>query len=331
MQTVRWGVLGTGGIASAFVTDLAGVAGCEVVAVGSRSSGPAQAFAERHAVPRWHGSHDDLLGDPDADVVYVATPHPHHAHGALAAIAAGKHVLVEKPFTMDADQARTVVDAARAAGVFCMEAMWTRFLPHTVRLRELLAEGAVGEVRTVVADHGQLFAPDTGHRLNAPELGGGSLMDLGIYPVSWASMVLGPPSRVTAVSDPAFTGVDGQTSTVLQYAGGAQAVLTTTLWAATPRRAWISGSEGSIDVDPVFYAPTSFTLTRHDGRGERYESPPEVTGEGKGLRFEAAEVARCVREGLRESPGMPLDETVAIMVTMDDVRRQIGLTYPGVP
>ncbi len=330
MQTVRWAVLGTGGIASAFVADLAGVAGSEVVAVGSRSPGPAQAFAERHAVRRWYGSHDDLLADPDVDVVYVATPHPHHVQGALAAVAAGKHVLVEKPFTMDAGQARTVVDAARAAGVFCMEAMWTRFLPHTVRLRELLAEGAVGEVRTVVADHGQRFAPDPAHRLYAPELGGGALLDLGIYPVSWASMVLGTPSRVTAVSDPAFTGVDGQTSAVLQYPGGAHAVLTTTLWSTTPRRAWIGGTQGCIEVDPVFYAPSSFTLTRHDGSSERFESPAAGAGAGKGLRFEAEEVARCLRAGLTESPGMPLDETVAILETLDEVRRQIGLTYPGV-
>ena len=326
METVRWGIMGTGGIASAFVEDVASLPDAEVVAVGSRTAGSAQAFGERHAVRTRHGSYDDLVADPRVDVVYVATPHPHHVEGALAAIRAGKHVLVEKPFTMDAQEARRVVAAAREAGVFCMEAMWTRFLPHVVRIRELLAQGAVGQVRTVVADHGQWFAADPSHRLYAPELGGGALLDLGVYPVSWASMVLRPafgdPTSVTATSDPAFTGVDGQTSAVLRYGDGqAQALVTCTLWSATPCRAFIAGDEGSIDVEPTFYAPTSFTLRRRDGHGERFETPPSVGhGDGKGLRFEAAEVGRCLGEGLLESPALPLDETISIMATLDAVR-----------
>ncbi len=329
---LRWGVLGTGGIATAFATDLANLPSHRVVAVGSRTAAGAQAFGDRFDVPHQHASHAALVEDPDVDAVYVATPHPAHARGALAAIAAGKHVLVEKAFTMDAGQARAIADAARAAGVVALEAMWTRFLPHTMRIRELLAEGAVGDVRTVVADHGQWFARDPAHRLFDPALGGGALLDLGIYPLSWASMVLGTPSRVTAVSDPAFTGVDAQTSVVLQYPGGAHAVLTSTLESFTPRRAWIAGTQGVIEVDPTFYALTSFTLTRRDGHIERFETPADVVAGragGKGLRFEAAELARCVAEGLPESPHLPLDETVAIMQTMDEIRRQIGLVYPG--
>jgi len=322
--TIRWGVLGTGGIASAFVTDLAGAPGCEVVAVGSRTATSAQAFGERHAVPCRYGSREELLADPAVDVVYVATPHPEHGDGALAAIRAGKHVLVEKPFTMDGDEARAVVRAAREAGVFCMEAMWTRFLPHTLRIRELVAQGAVGTVRTVSADHGQWFAPDPEHRLYSPALGGGALLDLGVYPVSWASMLLWSPGDplpvVSATSDPAFTGVDGQTSAVLRY-GAAQAVVTCTLWAATPRRAFVAGDEGCIDVEPSFYTPTSFTLQRRDGHRERFDTPTSEQGPaGKGLRFEALEVARCLRAGLTESPGMPLDETIAVMDTLDAIR-----------
>ena len=328
---LRWGILGTGGIAASFATDLAALPGHRVVAVGSRTAERAAAFADRFAVPGRHVGVDALVADPDVEAVYVATPHPEHAAGALAAIAAGRHVLVEKPFTLDAAQAHAVVDAARDAGVVVLEAMWTRFLPHVRRIRQLLEDGAIGEVRTVVADHGQDFSgADPTHRLLDPGLGGGALLDLGIYPVSWASMVLGSPSSVTAVSDPAVTGVDAQTSVVLQYPGGAHAVLTTTLGAATPRRAWITGTEGTIEVEPTFYAPTSFTLRRRDGHVERYETPAELlAGPGKGLRFEAAELARCVAEGLPESPAMPLDETVAVMETMDEIRRQIGLVYPG--
>jgi predicted dehydrogenase len=317
---VRFGIVGTGGIAAAFVTDLWAVDGARVVAVGSRSARSAERFAEVHQVPRRHSSYEDLVADDEVDIVYVATPHPWHAENALAAIAHGKHVLVEKPFTMNADEAHRVVTAARDAGVFCLEAMWTRFLPHTVKIRQLLADGALGDLRTVAVDHGQIFPTDPEHRLFAPELGGGALLDLGVYPVSWVHMVLGTPSSVTSASDPAFTGVDGQTSAILHYPDGAHAIVTCTLWAATARRAWVSGTEGTIDVDPVFYAPTTFTLRRQGAEPERFNLGARLAGPGKGLRFEAMEVVRCLREGLTESPGLPLDETISIMETLDAIR-----------
>jgi predicted dehydrogenase len=247
-----------------------------------------------------------------------------HHDAAMLAIEAGKAVLVEKPFTMDAAEARSLVAAARARGTFLMEAMWTRFLPHVAAIREVLASGRLGEIVLVTAEHGQWFEQDPEFRLFAPELGGGALLDLGIYPVSFASMVLGRPDHVTAVSDPAFTGVDAQTSMVLRYAGGAHAVLTTTLRSYTTNGAAINGTDGRIEIDATFYAPTSFTVVTRDGGRERVEIPTE----GNGLRFEAAEVGRCLREGLAESPYLPLDETVAILDTMDEIRRQIGLTYP---
>ena len=254
----------------------------------------------------------------------MATPHPGHHAAAMMAIEAGKAVLVEKPFTMDAAEAESLVTAARDRGVFLMEAMWARFVPWVVRLRELLADGTLGDVREVIADHGQWFPQDASHRLFAPELGGGALLDLGVYPVSFASMVLGTPSRVTAVSDPAFTGVDATTSMLMQYAGGAHAVLTATLTAAGPTTAAVVGTDARVEVDGPFYTPTGFTLTRRDGTSERFDQPVE----GRGMWCEAAEVVRCLREGRLESDVMPLDETVAIMATMDEVRRQIGLTYP---
>src|SRR4051794_29290830 len=191
---VRFGIIGTGGIARAFATDLAAVEGAELVAIGSRSQESADRFGEAFDVPHRHASYEALVADDEVDAVYVATPHPLHAENALAAIAHGKHVLVEKPFTMNAAEARRVVEAARAAGVFCLEAMWTRFLPHTLAIRRLLADGALGQITTVVADHGQFFAPDPAHRLYAPELGGGALLDLGIYPVSWAHLLHGTPT-----------------------------------------------------------------------------------------------------------------------------------------
>jgi predicted dehydrogenase len=327
--SVRFGIIGTGGIARAFATDLVAVDGARLVAVGSRSQESAARFGDAFDAPHRHATYDALVADDEVDAVYVATPHPLHAENALAAIAHGKHVLVEKPFTMNAAEARRIVDAARKAGVFCLEAMWTRFLPHTVRIRKLLAAGVLGRVTTVVTDHGQFFAPDPAHRLYAPELGGGALLDLGIYPVSWAHMVLGTPTGVTSRIEPAFTGVDGQTSAVLQYSDGVHAVVTTTLWSATPCRAWISGTDGTIDVDPIFYAPTSFTLRRRGAEPERVDPEPGLQGPGKGLRYEAAELVRCVREGLTESPELPLDETVSIMETLDAIRANAGAPAPG--
>lgn len=326
VKTIRWGVIGSGGIAATFVEDLRLLTddAAEVVAVGSRSRSSAESFAGEHGIARAHPSYADLVADDEVDAVYVSTIHPTHHDAALLAIEAGKAVLVEKPFTMTAAEAESLVAAARSNGVFLMEAMWSRFLPHMVRLRELLAAGALGEVHQVIADHGQWFAKDPSHRLFAPDLGGGALLDLGIYPVSFVSMVLGTPTTVTAVSDPAFTEVDGTTSVLLQHAGGAHGVVTTTSAAVGPTTAAVVGSDARVEIASNFYAPTTFTLTGRDGSVETFDGRRE----GKGMRYEAAEVMACVRDGRLESDVMPLDETVAIMRTMDEVRRQIGLTYP---
>ena len=222
---VRWGILGTGGIASTFVTDLRLTDSGAAVAVGSRSQGSADRFADEFGIANRHASYESLAADPDVDVIYVATPHPMHHGNAILALRAGKHVLVEKPFTMNAAEAREIVRVSREHGLFAMEAMWTRFLPHVAIIRDWLARGVLGDVLTVTADHGQWFAEDAGFRLFAPELGGGALLDLGVYPVSFASMVLGTPSRIVSMSDPAFTGVDAQTSMLFGYDSGAQAVL----------------------------------------------------------------------------------------------------------
>ncbi|MGV9361561.1 Gfo/Idh/MocA family protein [Amycolatopsis sp. NPDC003731] len=310
---LRWGIMGTGGIAGAFARDLQLTESGVVAAVGSRSGGSAERFGGELDIPTRHSSYEALANDPDVDVVYVATPHPMHHANARLALEAGKPVLVEKPFTMNAEEARDLVDLARAKGLFLMEAMWTRFLPHIRHIREFLP--SLGDVVTVAADHGQWFAEDPAFRLFAPELGGGALLDLGIYPVFFASMVLGRPERVAAMATPAFTGVDAQMSMLFGYASGAQAVLNCTLSAVSPTTASIVGTDARIEVDGPFYAPASFTFIPREGERRRFE----YVDEGLGLRHEADEVALWLAAGETESPLMPLAETVSIMTTMDEV------------
>jgi predicted dehydrogenase len=317
-RPVQWGILGTGGIASTFVTDLHLSDSGVVTAVGSRSQESADRFADAFGIANRHAGYESLVADPDVDVIYVATPHPMHHDNAILALRAGKHVLVEKPFTMNAEEAREIVQVARGNGRFAMEAMWTRFLPHVGVIRDWLARGVLGDIVTVTADHGQWFAENPEFRLFAPELGGGALLDLGVYPVSFASMVLGTPDRVVSMSDPAFTGVDAQTSMLFGYRSGAQAVLTCTLRAKTPTRSSIVGTDARIEVDGDFYAPATVTLIPRTGAATIVES----VHEGRGLRHQADEVARRLAAGELESPLMPLDETISIMETMDTVRAQ---------
>ncbi len=323
-RAIRWGILGTGNIAAAFAGDLRHLNDAEVVAVGSRRQANADAFADRFDIPHRHKTYQLLVSDSDVDVIYISTPQPFHHENAMLAIRAGKHALVEKPFTLNAPQARGLVTAAREESVFLMEAMWTRFLPHVVDIRNILNSGLLGDVRTVTADHGQWFARDPEFRLFSPTLGGGALLDLGIYPISFSSMVLGKPSAITAVSDPTFTGVDGQTSVILQHEGGRHAILTSSLEALSANRATIVGTEARVEVDSMFYTPTSFTVVYRDDRVDRHEH----IRVGNGLHYEAAAVGRCLRGGLVESPIMSLAESIELMETMDEVRHQIGLVFP---
>jgi predicted dehydrogenase len=321
---LRWGILATGGIAHALVKDLQ-LIGIPVTAVGSRDLGRARDFAERLGIPNAHGSYEELVADPEVDVIYVATPHPAHAGNALLALDAGKHVLVEKPFTVTEAEAQAVVDRAAERGLIALEAMWTRWLPHMIRVREIIAAGTLGEVRAVIADHDQKASADPAGRMQAPELGGGALLDLGIYPVSFAWDILGAPERVLAMSDPTPTGVDQNTAILLGYPQ-AKAVLHTELDARGPNRAVVIGTEARIEIDPVWYTPTSFTVSNAQGEVlERYES----TVEGRGMQFQALELERLVAEGHGPGDLLPPAETVGIMGTLDEVRRQIGLRYPG--
>jgi predicted dehydrogenase len=314
-KPVRWGFIGTGKIASTFARDLQMIDEGEVVAVGSRRQESADAFGDEFNVERRHDSYEALVADPEVDAVYVGTPHPMHFENAALALEHGKPVLVEKAFTMTASEARDLVALARSKNLFMMEAMWTRFLPHVVALRDLIARGALGELVMVEADHGKWFAPEPNSRLFAPELGGSAMLDLGVYPVSFASMLLGSPARMVSMVDPAFTGVDGQASMIFGYDSGAQALLTCTSRARSATRACVTGTEARVEIDADFYAPTSFRLITRAGEVIEYDFDVAP----RGLRFQAIEVARCLEAGLLESPVMPLDETVSIMETMERV------------
>jgi predicted dehydrogenase len=326
---LRWGVLGPGSIASSFAESLALDTRQTVQAVGSRSLDRARAFADRFGAATAYGSYEALVADPDVDVVYVASPHSEHRAHALLALDAGKPVLVEKAFTRSAAEAEEVVAAARAGGLFAMEAMWTRFLPHIDVVRQVLEQGLLGEIVAVFADHGQNIYPDGPERLSSPDLAGGALLDLGVYPVSFASMVLGPFSAVSATATLTDLGVDAQTACLVTSETGAQGALHCTMAAKTPTSATICGTQARLELDGEFYAPTTVRLVASDGTLlDTYDSTTGSDFHG-GLRYEAVEVARCLSEGLLESPLLPLEETLAVMRAMDEARRQTGVRYPG--
>ncbi|MFB7893779.1 Gfo/Idh/MocA family protein [Microbacterium sp. NPDC056044] len=321
----RWGILGPGGIARAFTSDLR-TAGLDVAAVGSRRRETAEAFAADFAIPHAHGSYEELVADPNVDIVYIATPHPVHAENALLALEAGKHVLVEKAFTLNAAEAAAVRDAAAERGLLAMEAMWTRYLPHMVRIRELVESGALGEIRAVTADHTQRLPSDPAHRINALELGGGALLDLGIYPVSFAWDILGEPLSIAAAARIGDAGSDTEVATIMTHASGALSTSISTSRGAGPNTATIIGTDARIDIDSVWYQATSFRLVGPDGTViEEYRSDID----GRGMQYEALAAERYLAEGRTDSDVLPIDETVAIMATLDEIRDLVGVRYPG--
>jgi predicted dehydrogenase len=321
---LRWGILAPGDIAKDFVTAMHGHTDQRAVAVAGRSADRAAAFAERHGIPRAYANHQTLVDDPEVDIVYVAAPHSEHKRLALMAIAAGKHVLIEKPIAVTAADAREIRDAARAAGVFAMEAMWTRYLPQTDVMLKLRDAGVLGEPRLVVADFGTRGNPDPTGRIYNPDLAGGALLDLGIYPVWFAHLWLGKPQAITALGTLTATGVDEQTSIILRYASGARAILSTTLMAFTPARASVSGTNARIEVNPWFVVPAGFELVKPgkgDIRRQFLNDTPLKFREG--LAWEAAAVARHVADGLLDSPLHPIDFAIEVLETMDEIRRQV--------
>jgi predicted dehydrogenase len=323
MSTFNWGILGTGGIAQAFAKDLARLEGHAVGAVGSRSMAKASEFAAAYGAKAF-GSYEELVADKDIDAVYVATPHPAHKANVILALNAKKPVLCEKPFAVNAREAQEMVDAAATNNVALMEAMWSRFLPHYEKVREIIASGILGEILTIHADHGQRLADQNIPRLVDPALAGGALLDLGIYPVSFAHMILGNPIGIKATAVFTDRGVDAQSSMIFDYANGAQAILNTTMIEQTPCRAVVAGRNGWLEIDRVFYTPTSMRITLFDG------TITEIANSytGHGLRAQAETFKNLVQAGLQQSPLLTWDDTVDIMKTLDQIRSIVGLTYP---
>jgi predicted dehydrogenase len=325
-MSLRWGILGAGGIAATFVPELRG-GGFRVSAVGSRDLDTASSFAERFDIPTAHGSYADLVEDPEVDVVYIATPHVFHREHALLAIAAGKHVLVEKPFTVNAAEARDIFAAADRAGVVVLEAMWTRFLPQNRRLREILRSGVLGELRLFTGTHGQLLSDDPHHRVNDPTLGGGALLDLGVYAVAFALDVLGVPTGVHASAVLSDQGVDARVAIVLDHPSGARSMLYAALDTPMVNSGRIDGTLGRIELDDRFYEASGFTVFDVTGRVvERFESDE---GGLRGMRHQAVEMERLVAPGASTSGALTPAGTIAVASVMDEVRRQIGVRYPS--
>ena len=327
-KTVRWGVLGTGGIAHQFATALMDTPGAVLAAVGSRSVASAERFGSEFArdgvAPAAYGSYQALCDAPEVDIIYIGTPHPMHAENAMLALNGGKAVLCEKPFTLNLREAEQVVALARRKGLFLMEAMWTRYMPALAEVKRIIAAGEIGTPRQVIADFGFAAPTDPAHRVNNRDLGGGALLDLGIYPLSIATALMGPVLSVQAQATMSATGVDAQTGFTLLHAGG-MSVCSCSLLAKTPGELTVSGELGRIRMDAMFHRSPSLTVTLADGSVRNIATPYL----GNGYVHEALEASRCVREGLLESPGMTLDDTLALMGILDTVRRQIGLAYPG--
>jgi predicted dehydrogenase len=322
-KIIRWGILGPGRIAHKFAQSVKCSEAAEIAAVGSRSIERALEFAKEYGISRAYGSYADLAADPDIDIIYVATSHPAHFECALLCLKAGKAVLCEKPFTLNAPETKILIQAARASKIFLMEAMWMRYLPAIVKVRELLAQGAIGEIRMVKADFGNRIPWDPAGRLLNPELGGGALLDVGIYPVSFASMVLGAsPTKITGVAYLGETGVDEQFSAVLGYEAGNIAALSGAVRTSLSNEARIIGIDGYIRV-PDFWRASALELHK-TGQMEKFEIPFRSTG----YIHEAEEAMYCLREGLTESNVMPLDESLKIMKILDTLRKQWGLKYP---
>jgi len=344
---IRWGILSTGRIAHEFAEDLRITPGAELVAVGSRTKESADAFAREFAIPHSHASYGALADDGDVDVVYVATPHPMHKDNTLLCLNAGKAVLCEKPFTINAAEAREIVQVARAKKLFCMEAMWMRFLPSMVRVRKLIADDAIGHVRMLTAAIGfrAHWRPD--ERILNPALGGGALLDVGVYAISLAGMLMGRPTGAVGLAHIGETGVDEQAGMVLSYETGRLAVIATGVRTHSLHEAAILGEEGKIILHAPWWHSEKLTVMRR-----RHRMPPMTPGQpkppkpvqpyappeppedidcpkgGNGFHHEASEVMRCMNAGLLESPIIPLDESISIMETMDALRAQWGLKYP---
>jgi len=319
----RWGILAPGNISRKFATGLAALNNAEIFAVGARSQESAEKFASQFNVARQYVGYEKLVADPDVDAIYVSSPHPFHMEHALLCIDHGKPVLCEKPFAINAEQAKIVINRAREKGVFVMEAMWSRYIPLMAEVRRMVNAGEIGEIRMISSDFGFRTSFNPQGRLFDPALGGGGLLDVGIYPLSFASMLLGKPNRIASMAEIGETGIDEQAAAILGYPSGAMSLISTGVRTQTPGETTIMGSDGRIRIHAPCWIPDKMTITRGSESTEI-----EIPYEGNGYNYEAAEVARCLADGKLESDLMPHAETIELMETMDEIRAQWGMKYP---
>ena len=326
VHSLRWGVLAPGGIAHTQVADMRRH-GMRIDAVGSRDLARSRAFAEEFGIARAYGDYTSLVADPDIDAIYVASPHPFHAEQAILALSHGKHVLVEKAFAMNTAQARAVLDLAAERGLVALEAMWVRYLPYMRVIREWLAEGRIGRVRSIAADRSTILSTDPAHRVRAVELGGGALLDLGVYPVAFVQALIGAPVAIVARGRMTDTGVDAAIAAVLEYADGTLATITTSLDTAGPNTVIITGERGRIEVlDNAYEWPFHVRLV--DVEGTELGSFT-ASHEGRGMHYQAMELEALVAQGRTRSEVMSPDDTIDVMQIMDEIRRQVGVRYPA--
>jgi dihydrodiol dehydrogenase / D-xylose 1-dehydrogenase (NADP) len=325
MKKFKWGILGPGAISQAFVSDLKLLEEAELYAVGSRSLEKAQSYAKEYSIPKAYSSYEELTQDPEVEIIYIATPHPFHKEWAIKCLEAGKAVLCEKPITINAEDAKEIYDAAKKNNAFFMEAMWTRFLPVMVKVREWIRSGAIGEIRMVKADFGFRANIDPEGRLFNPELAGGALLDVGIYPISFAYMIFGKsPVEIISTAHLGETGVDEQGASIFKYDTGELAILDSSIRTSTLSEACILGTKGNIKIPSQFWRAKAAILNVEGEESLIYEDNRNSIG----YYFEAKEVMECLSKGLKESPVITLEESLDIMKTMDTIRNQYGLKYP---
>jgi len=323
-EKIRWGILSTGNIAHSFAADLALLPKAEIVAVGSRTQKSADLFGEKFKIRKRHASYEALAADSEVDVIYIATPHAFHRENCMLCLEGGKAVLCEKPFTINAAEARAVFDLARKKNLFVMEAMWTRFVPAVVRLRELIGAEVIGKIHHFLGSLGFRADFPWEHRIFNPALGGGVLLDVGVYPLAMAAMILGTPQKICAQGQLGITGVDEQTSAILEYASGGVATIAASVRAELPSEGILSGTKGSIKIHAPLFCPTRLTL-QMEGKTEEVLDLPPV---GRGYQYQAVATMDALRQGKLERPEMSWPESISIMETMDEIRRQLDFKYP---
>lgn len=325
-KPIKWGILSTGSIAHSFATALTTMPDAQITAVGSRSQQSADTFADQYNIPNRHPTYEALAADPDVDVIYIATPHNFHHENMLLCLNAGKHVLCEKAFTLNAADAQEAIGLAEEKNLFLMEAMWMVFFPPMAQIRQWVTDGTLGDIRLVQADFCFNLPYDPQHRLYNPNLGGGALLDLGVYPLSFATMVLGFPDEITSFAQIGDTGVDEIDTMLLNYDTGATAALTASMRLDKPKEAWVIGTKGYVKVHDVFFHPTKLTLHLNGQESQTFDYPLEQISHG--YTYEAAEVHNCLRNNKTQSDLMSWEHTLNMMALMDAFREEWGVVYP---